>query len=53
MCSSDLVYPVIPGVETPDWFAFADVEVVPADLEIESEEQLSAWKQEWTQIMRR
>ena len=47
------VYPVIPGVETPDWFAFADVEVVPADLEIESEEQLSAWKQEWTQIMRR
>ncbi len=47
------VYPVIPGLDTPDWFAFADVEVTAASLEIESDEQLSAWKQEWTEIMRR
>ena len=47
------VYPVIPGIATPDWFDHANVEVVAADLEIESEEQLSAWKEEWTEIMRR
>jgi thiamine transport system substrate-binding protein len=47
------VYPVIPGVETPDWFVFADIEVQAADLTIESEEQLNTWKEQWTQIMRR
>lgn len=47
------VYPVIPDVPTPEWFVFADVEVVPADLTIESEEQLNTWKEQWTQIMRR
>jgi thiamine transport system substrate-binding protein len=47
------VYPVMPDVDTPEWFEFANVEVIPADLVIESEAQLSAWKEQWTEIMRR
>jgi thiamine transport system substrate-binding protein len=47
------VYPVIPDVQTPDWFVFANVEVEAAELTIESEEQLNTWKEQWTQIMRR
>ncbi|HJM74941.1 MAG TPA: thiamine ABC transporter substrate-binding protein [Dehalococcoidia bacterium] len=46
------VYPVIPGVETPDWWQWAEVDVQAATLEAEQAE-IDDWISEWTEIMRR
>ena len=46
------VYPVMPGVETPAWWTWAEVDVEPATLEVEAAE-IERWIREWTEIMRR
>ena len=46
------VYPVIPGVETPDWWRWAEVDVQVATLEADQAE-IDGWISEWTEIMRR
>ena len=46
------VYPVIPGVETPEWWKWAEVDVTPARLDVTPEE-IERWIVEWTAIMRR
>lgn len=46
------VYPVIPGVETPDWWRWAEVAVEVATLEADQAE-IDGWIREWTEIMRR
>ena len=46
------VYPVIPGVETPDWWRWAEVDVQAATLEADQAE-IDGWISEGTEIMRR
>jgi thiamine transport system substrate-binding protein len=46
------VYPVIPGLEAPDWWQWADVDVQPAPLYADAT-TVSRWVREWTDIMRR
>lgn len=46
------VYPVIAGLETPDWWQWAKVDVQPAPLYVD-ETTVSRWVREWTDIMRR
>ena len=46
------VYPVIDGLELPDWWRWADVAVEPAVLD-PSAADVERWVLEWTQIMRR
>lgn len=46
------VYPVVPGIETPDWWKWAEVDVTPALL-IVTPEEIERWIVEWTAIMRR
>ncbi|MEE8421585.1 MAG: thiamine ABC transporter substrate-binding protein [Dehalococcoidia bacterium] len=46
------VYPVIPGVETPDWWQWAEVDVEAASLDVDQAE-IDRWIREWTEIMRR
>jgi thiamine transport system substrate-binding protein len=46
------VYPVIPGVATPDWWRWAEVNFQFSDLSPEPEE-VERWVAEWTAIMRR
>ncbi|MDP6606791.1 MAG: thiamine ABC transporter substrate-binding protein [Dehalococcoidia bacterium] len=46
------VYPVIPGIETPEWWQWAEVDVEPASLEADQAE-IDRWVREWTEIMRR
>lgn len=46
------VYPAIPGLETPDWWRWAKVDVQPAPLSADAT-TVSRWVREWTEIMRR
>ncbi len=46
------VYPVIPGLDLPEWWSWADVDVEPAFLDADQAE-IDRWIQEWTEIMRR
>lgn len=46
------VYPVIPGIATPDWWQWAEVDVEPASLDVDQAE-IDRWIREWTEIMRR
>ena len=46
------VYPVIPGLELPEWWSWADVEVETASLEF-GPDDVERWIREWTEIMRR
>jgi thiamine transport system substrate-binding protein len=46
------VYPVIDGLELPEWWAWADIEIEAATLE-PSAEDIDRWILEWTEIMRR
>jgi thiamine transport system substrate-binding protein len=46
------VYPVIPGVETPDWWQWAEVDVEAATL-VADQAEIDGWVSEWTEIMRR
>lgn len=46
------VYPVIPDLELPEWWIWADVEVETASIEFTAED-VDRWIREWTEIMRR
>ena len=46
------VYPVIPGIETPEWWVWAEVDVEVATIDV-SQDQIDHWIQRWTEIMRR
>jgi thiamine transport system substrate-binding protein len=46
------VNPVVPGVETPDWWRWAEVDVTVATLDVTPDE-IDRWIDEWTEIMRR
>ena len=46
------IYPVIPGVETPDWWQWAEVDVEPATLDV-SQAEIDGWIDEWTEIVLR
>jgi len=46
------VYPVIPGLETPEWWRWAKVDVQPAPLRVDAT-TVERWVREWTDIMRR
>ena len=46
------VYPVIPGIETPDWWQWAEVDVEPASLTVD-QAAIDGWIRQWTEIMRR
>ena len=46
------VYPAIPGVETPDFWRWAEVDVQPATLSVDAA-TLDRWVREWSDIMRR
>lgn len=46
------VYPVIAGLELPEWWSWADVEVETATIEFTAED-VDRWIREWTEIMRR
>ena len=46
------VYPVIPGIETPEWWVWAEVDVEVATIDV-SQDEIDRWIQQWTEIMRR
>ena len=46
------VYPVIPGIETPEWWVWAEVDVEVATIDA-SQAEIDRWIQQWTEIMRR
>ena len=46
------VYPVIPDLELPEWWSWADVDVETASIEFTAED-VDRWIREWTEIMRR
>ncbi len=46
------VYPVIPALETPEWWKWAKVDVQPATLQVDAA-TVDRWIREWTEIMRR
>lgn len=46
------VYPVIGGLELPEWWSWADVEVETANLEF-GPDDVDRWIREWTEIMLR
>jgi thiamine transport system substrate-binding protein len=46
----DHVYPVIPGLEMPEWWRWADADVEAAKLDA-SQHEIDAWVQEWSAIM--
>lgn len=46
------VYPVIGGLDLPDWWSWADIEVETASLDFTAED-IDRWIREWTEIMRR
>ena len=46
------VYPVIGGLELPEWWSWADVEVETASIEFTAED-IDRWIREWTEIMLR
>ncbi|HRC61940.1 MAG: thiamine ABC transporter substrate-binding protein [Dehalococcoidia bacterium] len=46
------VYPVMPGLATPDWWQWAKVDVQPAALSVDGP-TIERWVREWTDIMRR
>jgi thiamine transport system substrate-binding protein len=46
------IYPVMPGVDTPDWWQWAEVDVEPATLEV-SQAEIDRWIDEWTEIVLR
>ena len=50
--STMFVYPVIPDVETPDWWQWANVDVEAAEIDVDQDE-IDGWIREWTEIMRR
>ena len=50
--STMFVYPVIPDVETPDWWQWANVNVEAAEIDV-SQNEIDDWIREWTEIMRR
>jgi hypothetical protein len=43
---------VIPGLDLPEWWSWADVDVEPATLDADQSE-IDRWIEEWTEIMRR
>jgi thiamine transport system substrate-binding protein len=46
------VYPVIPGLDLPEWWRWAEVDVQPATLDV-TDDEVERWVREWTEIMRR
>lgn len=46
------VYPAVTGIETPDWWRWARVDVQPAPLQVDAT-TVARWVREWTEIMRR
>ena len=46
------VYPVIQGLDLPEWWSWADVDVEPATLDGDQDE-LDRWIKPWTEILRR
>lgn len=46
------VYPVIPDLDLPEWWDWANVEVETASLEFTADD-IDRWIREWTEIMRR
>ncbi|MBM4415964.1 MAG: thiamine ABC transporter substrate-binding protein [Chloroflexi bacterium] len=46
------VYPVIPGIETPDWWRWARIDVQPAPLSVDAA-TVERWLREWSEVMRR
>ena len=46
------VYPVIPGLDLPEWWSWAEVDVETASIEFTAED-VDRWIREWTEIMRR
>lgn len=50
--STMFVYPVISGVETPDWWQWASVDIEPAVLQV-SQGEIERWIDEWTKIVLR
>ena len=46
------VYPVIPGIETPERWVWAEVDVEVATIDV-SQAEIDRWIQQWTEIMRR
>jgi len=46
------VYSVIPNLETPEWWRWAQVDVQPATLNVDAA-TVDRWVREWTEIMRR
>jgi thiamine transport system substrate-binding protein len=46
------VYAVIPNLETPEWWSWAEIDVEPASIGVDAE-TVDRWIREWTEIMRR
>ena len=46
------VYPVIPNIETPEWWRWARIDVQPAPLTVDAA-TVDRWLREWSEVMRR
>ena len=47
---TDHVYPVIPGLDMPEWWRWAEVDAEVAEIEI-SQDAVDRWLVEWATIM--